>query len=87
MTRPQVSVEALGDDRYRVRIQGATEHEVTATPAILARVTQPGEEPEQTVARAFAFLLDREPPRAILRRFSLEDIATYFPEFWGAMTS
>jgi len=86
MTRPQVSVEVLGGDRYRVRIQSATEHEVTATPAVLARVKKPGEDPEQTVARAFAFLLDREPPRAILRRFSLEDIATYFPNFWEAMT-
>lgn len=85
MTRPRVSVEAVGGDRYRVRIVGASEHEVTATPEVLARVKLPAEKPEQTVARAFAFLLDREPPRAILRRFSLADIATYFPEFWEEM--
>ncbi|HEY6378552.1 MAG TPA: hypothetical protein VI316_05175 [Candidatus Dormibacteraeota bacterium] len=85
MTGQQVSVEALGGDRYRVRVGVATEHEVTATPASLARVARDGETPEATVARAFAFLLDREPAQSILRRFALEDIARYFPEFWEVM--
>jgi hypothetical protein len=30
---------------------------------------------------AFAFLLDREPKEAILRRFDLAVISRYFPEF------
>jgi hypothetical protein len=87
VTGPLVSVEPLGSDLYRVRVGAATEHEVTATAAVLARVARDGETPEATLARAFAFLLDREPAQSILRRFALEDIARYFPEFWDVMNA
>jgi hypothetical protein len=30
---------------------------------------------------SFDFLLDREPPSAILKSFNLQDIRTYFPEY------
>jgi hypothetical protein len=83
----QVQVEPLGGDRYRVRICGRTEHEVSARPAVLERIARPGETPVDTVRRAFDFLLEREPPESILRRFALEDIARYFPEFWSEMSS
>lgn len=36
---------------------------------------------EQLVQRAFEFLLAREAPAQILRRFALSDIERYFPEF------
>jgi hypothetical protein len=80
-----ITVEALGADRYRVRIGARTEHEVTAQPAALARIARPGEPAEAAIERAFAFLLEREPPESILRRFDLETIARYFPEFWTSM--
>ncbi len=63
-----------------------TEHEVTATPAAVGRIRRDTETTEETVARAVRFLLEREPPSSILRRFALEDIARYFPEFWEAMS-
>jgi hypothetical protein len=80
-----VTVSALGEDRYTVRVGGRTEHRVTARPAVLERVARPGEAPEETLRRAFDFLLEREPPDSILRSFDLEDIARYFPEFWETM--
>ena len=80
-----VTVTPAGGDRYRVRVATRSEHEVTARPDVLARVARPGEAPEETLRRAFAFLLEREPPESILRRFALEDIARYFPEFWTSM--
>jgi hypothetical protein len=33
------------------------------------------------VRESFRFLLEREPASSILRRFSLGDIARYFPEY------
>lgn len=38
-------------------------------------------EVEDLVARSFDFLLEREPPGSILRRFDLSVIQTYFPEY------
>jgi hypothetical protein len=36
---------------------------------------------ESLVARSFEFLLEREPPNAILRTFDLSVIQRYFPEY------
>jgi hypothetical protein len=79
-----ILVEELGGDGFRVNV-GSLEYRVTATAAVIARVARVGESPGATVRRAFEFLLEREPPSSILRRFALEDIANYFPEFWSAM--
>lgn len=81
----EVVVEPQGGEVYRVRVGDRTEHQVTARPEVLARVARAGETPSQTISRAFRFLLEREPPESILRRFALEEIAHYFPEFWTEM--
>ncbi|MFZ2110133.1 MAG: hypothetical protein WAV18_32970 [Roseiarcus sp.] len=57
-----------------------TRHRVTLAAAHFARLA-PGEAPERCIEAAFRFLLDREPAQAILRRFDVEIIAKYFPEF------
>lgn len=60
-----------------------TEHTVTVSEASLARWGT-GSEPkdvEDLVHRSFEFLLEREPPGAILRQFELSVIETYFPEY------
>ena len=85
MSSAGVTVTAAGEDRYTVRVSGRTEHRVTARPEVLRRVAAAGEAPEQTLRRAFDFLLEREPAESILRSFALEDIARYFPEFWEEM--
>ena len=82
-----LDVEPLGGDRWRVRVAGRTEHEVTARPDSLRRAAAgEGEAPDTTLRRTFAFLLEREPAESILRRFSLDDVARYFPEFWSVMS-
>lgn len=78
-----VRVEHAGGDEYTVRVAERTTHAVTAPEAALERLLNPGESPEDGLARVFRFLLDREPPESILRRFALDDVARYFPEFWS----
>ena len=59
---------------------GATTHEVTVWPSDVARYA-PHATPEQLIEASFAFLLEREPADAILRRFELPAIERYFPEY------
>jgi len=61
--------------------RGTTRHTVEVTARDLARWGQPDEMVAHLVRRAFDFLLEREPPSQILRRFHLSDIQRYFPEF------
>jgi len=82
----EISVEHQSGDEYLVRVSTGSPHAVRATPQALARVTRPGETPEESITRAFRFMLDREPPESILSSFALEDIARYFPEFWSEMS-
>jgi hypothetical protein len=60
--------------------KGETHHIVTLTRATARRLA-PESSPEQCVAAAFRFLLDRESKEQILRRFDLSVISRYFPEF------
>jgi hypothetical protein len=66
----------------RVRIDGGTEHEVTVRRDYLDYIALAAA-PEEIVRASFEFLLDREPPGAILRRFDLAVIGRYFPEYEG----
>lgn len=50
-----------------------------------ARWGRPNEPLEQLVERAFEFLLAREAPAQILRRFALSDIQLYFSDFDDAI--
>jgi hypothetical protein len=66
---------------------GATEHEVDVrvidVPEGLAGATgEPDlDAVERLVDETFDFLLEREPKEAILRRFALNVVEQYFPEF------
>ena len=57
-----------------------TRHRVTLAPAYFARLAS-GHSPARCIEAAFLFLLDREPAQAILRRFDIDIIPKYFPEF------
>jgi hypothetical protein len=61
--------------------EGESRHQVTMSRDTYQRLTGGKSTPEQCVAAAFAFLLEREPKEAILRRFNLTVIARYFPDF------
>lgn len=69
---------------FRVRITehgGTTQHEVTLSRQSWRQLARGKASPIQLVEAAFAFLLEREPKEAILRRFDLDEIGHYFPEF------
>lgn len=61
-----------------------TDHVVDATTSDLMRLA-PSSSVEDLVKRSFEFLLEREPPESILRRFRLADIERYFPEYPGVI--
>ena len=56
-------------------------HEVRVRPSDLARLRPGATDPTELVEASFAFLLQRESPRSILRSFDLLEIAHYFPEY------
>jgi hypothetical protein len=78
-----VAVTHAGGDDYEVQIAGRTQHTVTVPPGTMRRLLKPGESPEHGIERVMRFLLDREPPESIMRRFTLDDVVRYFPEFWS----
>ena len=63
------------------RAAAATTHEVTVSPAVLARLAPGSPDPGDLVRRSFAFLLAREAKESILGRFDLPLISRYFPEY------
>ena len=68
----------------RVIEEGATtEHTVSVSATDVAHWASGDEEPDvaDLVRRSFEFLLEREPATAILRRFELSVIQSYFPEY------
>jgi len=60
--------------------RGESQHEVTVMPSDVERYG-PHLAPEELVEATFHFLLEREPKEAILRRFDLPVVESYFPEF------
>ncbi|HEX2194821.1 MAG TPA: hypothetical protein VHK63_07720 [Candidatus Limnocylindria bacterium] len=75
-------------DRWRCTVRagtdaGATVHDVAVSAETLQRLRPGSDDPTEVVRDSFAFLLAREPRKAILRSFELPLIARYFPE-WEA---
>lgn len=58
-----------------------SEHEIRVAPGDLAYLAPAAPDPTALVKLSFAFLLEREPPQAILRSFDLLDIGRYFPDY------
>jgi len=69
-----------------VTIDSVSEHTVGVTTADLKRLA-PHSSPEDLVTRSFEFLLQREKPTSILRRFDLMEIARYFPDYEEVITT
>ena len=87
MSDPRITVvcePSNGDWTCHVTVGGPgapTTHDVTLASADLARYAPGASDPVDLVERSFAFLLEREPKTAILRRFDLPVIGRYFPEY------
>ena len=72
-----------GKTAFRVEVRDgatATSHEVAVPSELVARLGWDRGE-EELVRESFEFLLAREPATSILRRFSLDVIGDYFPEY------
>jgi hypothetical protein len=63
-----------------------THHTVEVTRAELERLA-PQSDVEDLVRRSFEFLLEREPPHSIMRKFGLPDIERYFPDYPRVITN
>ena len=85
-----VSAESKGEDWVcEVSVDHAgqlTRHTVTVRRADLERwaVGTKRDDVERLVSQSFDFLLEREPPDAILATFELSVIRRYFPEYDAA---
>jgi hypothetical protein len=84
----KIAITPLGPREFQVEVSEGgrrTTHRV-AVPESLGEVQLPADDLEPVVRESFRFLLEREPASAILSRFSLSDITSYFPEYLGELT-
>jgi hypothetical protein len=84
---PEITVSG-GPATFDVEVRdGAitTSHTVTLPPDLPAALGWESGRDVELISEAFTFLLEREPATSILRRFSLDVIGDYFPEFPRAM--
>lgn len=87
----EVRVEPLDNGSWSVRVRGdegsetATDHVVTVPDGYARTIGCTGVSDAELVRASFTFLLEREPPSAILGRFDLSVISTYFPEYADAV--
>jgi len=70
----------------RVTVDSVSEHTVTVSSKDRERLS-PNSSVEELVTRSFEFLLEREPPTSILRKFDLMEIERYFPEYAKVISS
>jgi hypothetical protein len=77
----QIAVTRQADDTFHVQTPAGTSHDVSV-PAGFATSLGCGQvAPEELIKASFEFLLEREPASSILRKFSLEIIGRYFPDY------
>ena len=84
----QLEAEQPQGGTYTVRVTedgSHTEHRVDLRTADYRRLSGGRMSPEELLRRTFEFLLTREPKEAILRRFDLAVVSSYFPEFEQAI--
>jgi hypothetical protein len=77
-----------GDATFEVEVRdGAvtTSHTVTLPPRLGAELGWTGERAVELIEASFEFLLEREPATSILRRFNLDVIGDYFPDYASEM--
>lgn len=85
-----VSVDLAGHTdngwRYHVSIEGY-HYSVTLSRDYFKKVVSSEIGPDELVKKSFDFLLQREPPSAILQQFDLQDINKFFPEYEQSIKS
>jgi len=78
-----ITVNTIDSTNFEVIVEGntTTTHRVTVTPSYYQKLTNNQVTPEMLVETSFKFLLERESNTSILRRFDLQIIERYFPEY------
>jgi hypothetical protein len=80
----EVTVAEQANGTFRVDVRAgrvATSHVVTIPAGHRGALGCDDVPAGELVRASIAFLLEHEPPNSILRRFRLDQIADYFPEF------
>lgn len=65
---------------FEVSIEG-NKYTVGLTEDYYQKLTGGKISPEELIEKSFEFLLEREPKESILKKFNLQDIQKYFPEY------
>ena len=78
-----ISVEAIDNNSFKVSIKkdSSTEHIVLLSDHFHQDVTNNKLTKTELITHSFEFLLKRESNQSILKKFNLEVISQYFPEY------
>jgi hypothetical protein len=84
----QIRARPAPDGSFTVEVRDGTvssSHTVTVPPGLAHTLGWPPGHDTELIHCSFEFLLGREPATSILRRFSLDVIGDYFPDFGSEM--
>tara|TARA_B100001175_G_C19245060_1_gene511881 strand:+ start:332 stop:616 length:285 start_codon:yes stop_codon:yes gene_type:complete len=78
-----IAVQKINENEFYVRINKDTEtyHIVTVSDEAHENLAAGDLTKEQLVKKSFLFLLQKENQSSILKKFHIEEIENYFPEF------
>ena len=78
-----ISVEAIDNNSFKVSVtkDSSTEHIVLLSDRFHQDVTNNKLTKTELITYSFEFLLKRESNQSILKKFNLEVISQYFPEY------
>jgi hypothetical protein len=77
----QITVTRQTDGTFHVQTPAGTSHNVSVPAGYPGSLGCADVGPEELVRASFEFLLEREPASSILRKFSLDIISRYFPDY------
>jgi hypothetical protein len=77
----QITVTRQTDGTFYVQTPADTSHTVSVPAGFPGNLGCGHLAPEELVRASFEFLLEREPASSILRKFSLDIISRYFPDY------
>ena len=78
-----IEVKKINDGLFEVLIthDGTTSHLITLNQIDYEKYSHNQSTPEELIKASFQFLLDRESNQSILKKFALNVIENYFPEY------
>ena len=79
----QINIKELSTNTFDVTIYSNTEtnHQVTISDDFITDYQIKNLTKKEIIEKSFIFLLEREPNTSILRKFDIEVISNYFPDY------